>query len=302
MVTEVSRALRPVEVPEFVETPFIRDIVVRAMAYAEAGYPVHFRGAAGTGKTTLAFHLASLIGRPIVVIHGDEETVTSDLVGGVHGYRRRRVRDQFIHSVLKVEDEMTKSWVDYRLTTACKHGHTLIYDEYTRSRPEANNVLLSILEEKMLGLPSARGDGESYLEVHPDFTAIFTSNPEEYAGTFKGSDALRDRMVTLDLTHFDQESEVAIIQAKSGLNRADAEKIVNIIRGLRESGKCEVAPTVRGGIIIAKSLAVRGGAVRADDPVFVATCEDILTSETSRKGGEAEDVRAAIKGFIKRYC
>ena len=46
---------------DFVKTPFISEIVDRAMSYIQAGYPVHFRGPAGTGKTTLAMHLASLI-------------------------------------------------------------------------------------------------------------------------------------------------------------------------------------------------------------------------------------------------
>ena len=73
---------------------------------------------------------------------------------------------------------MTQQWVDNRLTTACQFGLTLIYDEFTRSRPEANNVLLSILEERILVLPNARGR-ESYLKVHPDFRAIFTSNPDQ---------------------------------------------------------------------------------------------------------------------------
>jgi len=37
-------------------------------------------------------------------------------------------------------------------------------------------------------------------------------------------------MVTLDLDHFDEETEVAITAAKSGLPRADAKKIVAVVR------------------------------------------------------------------------
>jgi len=53
-----------------------------------------------------------------------------------------------------------------------------------RSRPEANNVLLGVLEERLLELPAGRIN-EGYLNVHPGFGAIFTSNPEEYAGVHK---------------------------------------------------------------------------------------------------------------------
>jgi len=118
-------------------------------------------------------NVATKIGRPVVMIHGDEEFTTSDLVGGEHGYRFRKVVDRFVSRVLKVEEDMTKRWVDSRLTVACKYGFTLIYDEFTRSRPEANNILLSILQEKMMDLPVGRGE-DPYLKVDPDFTGIFT--------------------------------------------------------------------------------------------------------------------------------
>ncbi|MDI6815367.1 MAG: gas vesicle protein GvpN, partial [Dehalococcoidales bacterium] len=283
------------------ETPFVKEITERALAYIASGFPIHFRGATGTGKTTLALHLASKIGRPVVMIHGDEEFTTSDLIGGEYGYRIRKTVDNFIHSVLKTEEDMVRRWQDNRLTIACKYGFTLIYDEFTRSRPEANNTLLSVLQEKMLDLPASRGGGESYLRVDPNFTAIFTSNPEEYAGTFRSQDALRDRMITLDLDFFDKETEVAITAAKSGLDPKDAEKIVEIVRALRKSKKTEMAPTIRANIMIAKTLKVRGGLVNPRDKVFRAICQDILVSETSRGDREAQaKVRTLVNTLINK--
>ncbi len=300
----VTTVLEPRPLPNFVETKFVKEITDRALAYIRAGFPVHFRGASGTGKTTLAMHVAGKIGRPVVMIHGDEEFSTSDLVGGEYGYRMRKVIDNFIHSVLKTEEDMVKRWMDNRLTVACKYGFTLIYDEFTRSRPEANNILLSVLQEKMLDLPAARGDGENYLEVDPDFTAIFTSNPEEYAGVYRSQDALRDRMVTLDLDHFDEETEVAITAAKSGLSRRDAQKIVRVVRALRESGVCEYAPTIRGPIMIAKTLKVLNGSVGAGNEVFRKLCLDILASETSRVGSKAHSakVRELVGKLVDQHC
>lgn len=302
-IGEITTVLEPRPLSDFVETPHIKDLTDRALTYIEAGFPIHLRGVSGTGKTTLAFHVASKIGRPVVMIHGDEQFTTSDLVGGEYGYRLRKVVDNFIHSVLKTEEDMVRRWVDNRLTVACKYGFTLIYDEFTRSRPEANNVLLSVLQEKMLDLPAAREGGEDYLRVDPNFTAIFTSNPEEYAGVYKAQDALRDRMVTIDLDHFDRETEIAITKAKTDLPHDGVEKIVDIVRGLRDSGKYEFAPTVRGCIYVGKALKMKNGSV-GPNSLFKVLCEDILTSETSRVGSKTnqEEVKKVVSQMIAKYC
>jgi len=303
MIDEMTTVLEPSPLPDFVETKYIKDITNRALSYIKAGFPVHFRGASGTGKTTLAMHIASKIKRPVVMIHGDEEFTTSDLVGGEYGYRIRKVVDRFISRVLKTEEDMVKRWVDNRLTVACKYGYTLVYDEFTRSRPEANNILLSILQEKMMDLPVGRGGEEQYLNVAPEFTAIFTSNPEEYAGVHRSQDALRDRMITMDLDYFDYETEVGITRAKSRLSKQNAETIVNIVRGLRESGKCEFAPTIRGCIMIAKTLKVQGMTPASANGTFTQICQDILASETSRVGSKTNQdrIKAIIKELVEKY-
>jgi len=304
MIDEMTTVLEPKPLPDFVETNYIKDITDRALSYIKAGFPVHFRGSSGTGKTTLAMHLANKIKRPVVLIHGDEEFTTSDLVGGEYGYRIRKVVDRFISRVLKTEEDLVRRWVDNRLTIACKYGFTLIYDEFTRSRPEANNILLSILQEKMMDLPVGRGSEELYLRVDPCFTAIFTSNPEEYAGVHRSQDALRDRMITMDLDHFDYETEVAITRAKSKISKQDAEIIVNIIRGLRESSRCEFSPTIRGCIMIAKTLKFRGISPGKSNGAFMQICQDILSSETSRVGSKTNQakVKETVKELIEKFA
>lgn len=267
--------------PDFVETPYIRDLTVRALDYIRAGFPVHLSGPAGTGKTTLALHVAAQIARPIVLLCGDHEFNSSDLVGGLSGFYRKSVRDNFIRSVLKTDESMTSHWVDSRLTAACQYGFTLVYDEFTRSRPEANNVLLSVLEERLLPLPTARSS-EHYLKVHPDFTALFTSNPEEYAGVYKSQDALRDRMVTIETGNFDEETEVAITQAKSGLSCADSARIVGLVRRVREVKSNRLTPTIRACIILGKVFGLKDRPILQCNGAFKQTCLDILMPEIPR--------------------
>jgi nitric oxide reductase NorQ protein len=299
MIQELNTVIKPTPLPDFVETQYVRDIIDRSLAYIQAGFPVHFRGPSGTGKTTMAMHLASKLGRPVVIIHGDAEYKTSDLIGGESGYSFKKLDDRFIHTVHKYQEDMTKQWVNNRLTQAVKYGFTLVYDEFTRSRPEANNILLPILQERMMSTPSTK-DTETYLKVHEDFCAIFTSNPEEYAGVNRTQDALRDRMITMDLDHFDYQTELQITIAKSQLPYEEAEIIVKIVRGLRESGKTEFDPTIRGAIMIAKTLAVLGILPSKTDKKFRVICQDILTSETSRIGSKTnqERVRTIVEELI----
>jgi gas vesicle protein GvpN len=275
----------------------------RALAYLEVGYAVHLAGLTGTGKTTLAFHVAAELGRPVTLIHGDDEFGSSDLVGREAGYRKHRLIDNFIHSVLKTEEEMKSLWVDNRLTTACQEGHTLIYDEFNRSRPEANNVLLSALEERILNLPKLRGAGAGYLKVHPDFRAIFTSNPEEYAGVHKAQDALMNRLITINLGHFDRETEIQIVRAKSGIASEEGARIVDIVRELRAVGVNNHGPTIRAGIAIARILARRGGRCRVSDPIFQWVCRDVLKTDTAKVTRDGQSLMwQKVEEVIGKVC
>jgi gas vesicle protein GvpN len=266
----------------FVTTPFVDEITRRALTYLQAGYPIHFAGAAGTGKTTLAFHVAAQLNRAVTLIHGDDDFGSSDLVGQDSGYRKHKVIDNYIHSVVKTEEEMKSIWLENRLTTACQNGDTLIYDEFNRSRPEANNPFLSIFSEHILNLPKLRRSNGGYLQVHPEFHAIFTSNPEEYAGVHKTQDALMDRLITIQLEHYDRETEIEITIARSGIGQADAQIIVDLVRNLRRVGVSNSRPTIRACIAIARVLALRGVHAQAEDSIFQWACRDVLNSETAK--------------------
>lgn len=288
---------------EFVLSPYVEQITAPALAYLKAGYPIHFAGQAGTGKTTLAFHVAMKIGRPVTLLHGDDEFGGSDLVGRDAGYHKHKLIDNYIHSVLKTEEEMRSLWVDNRLTTACQNGDTLIYDEFNRTRPEANNALLSILSERILNLPKLRNSGEGYLEVHPEFRVIFTSNPEEYAGVHKTQDALMDRLITIRLDQYDRESEIEITKSKSGIPRSDAEVIVDIVRELRQVGVNNHRPTIRACIAIAKVLALDGNRAHWEDPVFQWVCRDILHTDTAKVTRDGQSIMVQkIDEIMNKVC
>jgi nitric oxide reductase NorQ protein len=281
---------------QFVETPQVRAVAQRALGYLRAGYPVHFSGPAGTGKTTLALHVAALRGRPVAIMHGDDEFGSSDLVGGDYGYKKSRVVDNFIHSVLKTEENMSTLWADNRLTVACKNGDTLVYDEFTRSRAEANNALLSVLEERILSIPKRRPHGEGFIEVHPEFRAILTSNPEEYAGVHRTQDALNDRLITIQVDHFNRETEIEITRSKSGIPLEEAELIVDIVRNIRELGATKQGPSLRACIMIARVTVQEKAHAVSGDPIFGDVCRDVLGSLSAKvvKNGAGGGVRTTV--------
>ncbi len=288
----------------FVETADVLELKERALGYLCAGLPVHFRGPAGSGKTTLAMHVAAQIGRPVMFLAGDEELTTSHLIGGEFGYQYRKVVDRFIHSVLKYEEDATRRWLDHRLTTACREGHTLVYDEFTRSRAEANNILLGVLEERMLVLPTPN-KSESYIKVHPEFRAIFTSNPQEYAGVHAAPNALNDRMILIDVDYFDRASELAITMARSNLGEAEATKIVDLVRGYRCCGNFEQPPSLRASIMIGRIVAARNLTISSDDGRFVQACLDVLGARaafSSTTRAEAQKRREVLLHIIAETC
>jgi gas vesicle protein GvpN len=266
---------------QFVSTDFTRQIARRALRYLQSGFAIHLRGPAGTGKTTMAMHLAGLLGRPMVLIYGDEDLKSSKLIGSQSGYTRKKIVDNYIHSVLKVEDDMRSSWVDSRLTLAAKEGFTLIYDEFNRSRPEVNNVLLSTLEEKLIVLPPDSSQNE-YVRVHPQFRAIFTSNPEEYAGVHATQDALMDRMITIEIGESDIETEKLILTNRVGLSPTQSLKIINLVRSYRRRSEHTKSSSLRICLMIGRICHEHDIPISGQNEDFRDLCHDVLISRFDR--------------------
>jgi len=180
-----------------------------------------------------------------------------------------------------------------------------VYDEFTRSRAEANNALLSVLEEGVLDMPAGRGD-ESFIRVHPNFRAIFTSNPSEYAGVHRAADALQDRMITIHLGHYDRETEITITASTSRIDKKSARRIVDIVRGyrqIREANKKNygICPTIRASIMIATVLKAYGAKPELKDDCFVQLCHDVLAS-SRWDGGPNTAIKRNVDDLIGKFA
>lgn len=257
-----------------------KDLLSRSLQYLKAGYPIHFTGPSGAGKTSMALALAKKRKKPVMLIHGNHELNNKDLIGDFTGYTRKKVVDNYIRSVYKKDESVTETWRDGRLLEAVKNGYTLVYDEFTRSQPTTNNIFLSILEEGVLPLYGSKLT-EPFVPVHPDFAVIFTSNPDEYAGVFHTQDALMDRLITIHVDYKEVDREAKIVSQKVGIKEEEAKAITSLVAELRKTCK-KNGPSLRASLMIAKLASEGDIPVNGENEDFQLLCKDILGHPLSR--------------------
>ena len=263
----------------FIETKYLKAIIRRALLYLNAGYSVHFKGPSGIGKTSLAFYIAKILNKQAQIIFGNEEFGRRDLVGGNLGVSSTTVYDNYIHSVEKIQENHREHWINGKLLDACENGDLLIYDEFTRSRPEANNVLLSVLAEGVIDLPLNR-NRTKHVKIHPDFRIIFISNSEEYAGVFQSPDALKSRMITIELDFPDIETEIEIVKKNTQISSESCNHIVKIVRQLRENPDFKFNPTIRSSIMLS-DIITKNNIDWNDKDIIPKIFTDVLLSDSS---------------------
>lgn len=292
---ETASALSDQFVPDdqpFVETAAVRRLMSRTQRWLDAEYPVHCVGPTGCGKTALAMQVARQRDRPVVWINGDAGLTTSDLVGEYAETERVSERDKYIHNVIKSKDIVRDRWVDNPLTIAVREGATLVYNEFSRTKPAANNVLLSVFEEGVLELPGQRGESR-YVDVHPEFRAVLTSNSVEYAGVHAPQDALLDRLVSIHMEFYDRETEVEIVRAHTDDAAADhVVPMVELFRELRD--QLEITVGTRAAIMAVRGISATDTLSRS---VLVDLCVDVLASKVSQLDAVRE-LRSAVETAI----
>lgn len=246
--------------PQFVQTAVLEPVTQRALRYLQSGYSLHLEGPTGIGKSALASHLAERRQRPMLWMMGGQDVPwQTDIPGPATQFKQ-----------------------------ACAEGWTLVYDEFNRSRPEMNTVLLSALEERRVMRLGQQG--QDCVSIHPEFRVIFTSNADEYCGTYSTQRALLDRLITLRLPVPNVLAQQQLLVELVGLSREAAALVIGIVQQFFRQVEPDSLSSLRPQLMISQVCQRTGIQVSAENAEFRQVCRDILLSRSGQSAADANEV------------
>jgi len=241
----------------------------------EAAYnarmPMMLKGPTGCGKSRFVEYMAYKLERPLITVACNEDMTASDLVG------------RFL-----LDAEGTK-WQDGPLTTAARIGGICYLDEVVEARQDTT-VVIHPLTDHRRNLPLDK-KGE-LIEAHPDFQLVISYNPG-YQSLMKDlKQSTKQRFGALDFDYPAEDIEVAIVSKESGVDKATAEKLVQIshrARNLKGHGLDEGISTrllVYAGQLISKGV----------EPV--AACSMTMVTPLTDDPDMRDTLDAAVQTFF----
>lgn len=199
-------------------------------------------GEPGTAKSMLSELLAA-------AISGD----STKTIQGAAGVTEDQIKYGWNYALLLAEGPSPRSLVPAPLHKGLKEGAVVRFEELTRCPAEAQDLLISVMSEKLLMIPELDGE-QGMLLARPGFNVIGTANLRD-RGVHEMSSALKRRFNFETVTPLDDkkfEVELVLREARRMLDhhRASAilepdvvELLVTIFRNLRQ-GKTEEGAVV----------------------------------------------------------
>lgn len=186
--------------------PVADEVETYEAAYA-ARLPMMLKGPTGCGKSRFVEYIAWKLNKPLITVACNEDMTASDLVG------------RFL-----LDKDGTK-WQDGPLTLAARIGAICYLDEVVEARQDTT-VVIHPLTDHRRELPLEK-KGE-LVKCHPDFQLVISYNPG-YQSLMKDlKQSTKQRFGALDFDYPNAETEVEIICNEGGVDKATAEKLVQI--------------------------------------------------------------------------
>jgi nitric oxide reductase NorQ protein len=250
--------------------PVSNEIELYEAAY-NARMPMMLKGPTGCGKSRFVEYMAYKLGRPLITVACNEDMTASDLVG------------RFL-----LDADGTK-WQDGPLTTAARIGAMCYLDEVVEARQDTTVVIHPLTDHRRTLPLDKKGE---LIEAHEDFQLVISYNPG-YQSLMKDlKQSTKQRFGALDFDYPAEEIEVQIVAKESGVDKATAEKLVQIshrARNLKGHGLDEGISTrllVYAGQLISKGV----------DPV--AACSMTMVTPLTDDPDMRDTLDAAVQTFF----
>ena len=238
-------------------------------AAARAHLPVVLRGPTGTGKTRFVTAMAHRLGRPLVTVACHDDLTSADLVG----------------RYLIVGDETV--WMDGPLTAGVRHGAIVYLDEVVEARRDTLVVIHPLTDDRRI-LPIDKLG--VVLRAPADFMLVMSYNPGYQSALHDLKPSTRQRLVALDFTWPDVDTEADIVAAEAGVDRSLALALARLAARARDMAEHTLAegPGTRL-LVLAAALVSEGvdpraacraaiGRALSDDPDLVEAV-DLLAAD-----------------------
>jgi nitric oxide reductase NorQ protein len=217
----------------------VGDEVELYTAAYNARMPMMLKGPTGCGKSRFVEYMAYRLGRPLITVACNEDMTASDLVG------------RFL-----LDRDGTK-WQDGPLATAARIGAICYLDEVVEARQDTTVVIHPLTDHRRTLPLDKKGE---LIEAHPDFQLVISYNPG-YQSLMKDlKQSTKQRFGALDFDYPAEGTEATIVANESGVEKATAEKLVQIAhraRNLKGHGLDEGISTrllVYAGQLISKGI------------------------------------------------
>lgn len=236
--------------------PVGSEIEVFDAAY-QSRMPVLLKGPTGCGKTRFVRHMAWRLGLHLHTVACHDDLTSSDLLG---------------RYLIKGRETL---WVDGPLTRAVRTGGICYLDEVVEARKDTTVVIHPLSDDRRTLTIDKTGEE---IAAPDNFMLIVSYNPG-YQHILKDlKTSTRQRFVAIEFDYPGEKDEVEIVERESGLERAEAEKLVRAgrkLRGLVEVG-LEAPPGTRL-LVHAAALVKKGLApVKAfESAVVLALTDDV---------------------------
>ncbi len=223
--------------------PYYRSVSNEIELY-EAAYsvrmPVMLKGPTGCGKSRFVEHMAWKLKKPLITVACNEDMTASDLVGRY------------------LLDASGTKWHDGPLTVAARIGAICYLDEVVEARQDTTVVIHPLTDHRRQLPLDKKGE---MVNCHPDFQLVISYNPG-YQSLMKDlKQSTKQRFGAIDFDYPEAEVESEIIMHETKVEKATAEKLVQIAhraRNLKGHGLDEGISTrllTYAAALIAKGIA-----------------------------------------------